>query len=67
MICLIDGREIKELKLFAKVLVGLLVVLGFSAVKLVCIFYWCVLRKAIRDAENRSVTFCDMSCDERVS
>ena len=32
--------------IFAEVLVGLLVVLAFSAMILVCIFYWRVLRKA---------------------
>jgi hypothetical protein len=47
--------------------VSLLVVLFFLAVILVCVFYWCVLRKAIRDAENPTITISDTSRDERVS
>ena len=42
--------------IFGEVLVGLLVVLAFSAMILVCIFYWRVLRKARRDVENRTIT-----------
>jgi hypothetical protein len=50
--------------IFGEVLVGLLVVLAFSAMILVCIFYWSVLRKARRDVENRTITLNDTSRDE---
>jgi phosphotransferase system glucose/maltose/N-acetylglucosamine-specific IIC component len=62
-------------KIFANVLVGLSVVLGFMAIILFFIFYWTVLRKEVqrRNAEEKkwkrdaktcdSITSSNASCD----
>jgi uncharacterized membrane protein len=58
-------------KIFANVLAGLLVVLGFMAIILVFIFYWFVLRPEVqrRDAEEKerkkyAETVCSITIDD---
>jgi hypothetical protein len=49
-------------------LVIFLIVVGFLALIIVSILYWCVfqaIRKEKRDAKSNAITFDDTSCGER--
>ena len=58
---LIDGKNItvlfgpvkySKLSIYSQVLVGLLMLMLFVALVLMCIFYWCVLRQEVTKREN---------------